>query len=258
LEGPSTGESAVNEGKAVFNHPSYFLPCVADTFEAVQVANNHMLDQGEAGLGLTLTALQREGVAWVGAGRNLFQAWDYHLVEDKVALIAASYTCFNDRNATDCSTVARISDPDRFFRSTLQKIRTLHPQAAIGMLVHLGLEYDPLATHHHKLVARRFLDAGLDFFVGNHAHIPQQFELYRGKPIFYGLGNAVFDQDWGKWTMVGLAATLSFLQHPQTLRYQISHIQAHQVHISDFSQGYKPYFSPLDTDFRVAEWAQLD
>lgn len=40
------------------------------------------------------------------------------------------------------------------------------------------------------------IDAGYDLIIGMHPHILQGFEVYKGKYIFYSLGNFVFDMAW--------------------------------------------------------------
>ena len=40
---------------------------------------------------------------------------------------------------------------------------------------------------------RRMIDAGADAVVGTHPHVTQDVETYQGKPVFYSLGNFVFD-----------------------------------------------------------------
>ena len=42
--------------------------------------------------------------------------------------------------------------------------------------------------------ARQFIDAGADIVLGGHPHVTQSMEIYKNKPIFYSLGNFVFDQ----------------------------------------------------------------
>jgi poly-gamma-glutamate synthesis protein (capsule biosynthesis protein) len=42
-------------------------------------------------------------------------------------------------------------------------------------------------------MARLMIDAGADAVVGGHPHVTQDIEVYQGKPIFYSLGNFVFD-----------------------------------------------------------------
>lgn len=61
-----------------------------------------------------------------------------------MALIAVSYTCYNDKNRKDCDTVARASDDIEHLRKTIEKIKKNHPKASIGILPHVALEYNPL------------------------------------------------------------------------------------------------------------------
>ncbi|HXG23747.1 MAG TPA: CapA family protein, partial [Chthonomonadales bacterium] len=42
-------------------------------------------------------------------------------------------------------------------------------------------------------IARAAIDAGADMVIGHHPHVVQDTEIYKGKPIFYSLGNFVFD-----------------------------------------------------------------
>lgn len=57
-----------------------------------------------------------------------------------------------------------------------------------------GVEYTDTANAHQTAMAHAFVDAGADFVVASHPHWVQNFEIYQGKPIFYSLGNFVFDQ----------------------------------------------------------------
>ncbi len=58
---------------------------------------------------------------------------------------------------------------------------------------------------------RHMIELGADMVVGTQAHQPQTFELYQGKPIFYGLGNLFFDQTYWPGTTRGLILTHYFL-----------------------------------------------
>lgn len=57
---------------------------------------------------------------------------------------------------------------------------------------------------------RNLIDMGADMVVGTQAHQPQTFELYQGKPIYYGLGNLFFDQVYWPGTMRSLILTHYF------------------------------------------------
>lgn len=54
------------------------------------------------------------------------------------------------------------------------------------------------------------IDAGADMVVGTQAHQPQTYELYKGKSIYYGLGNLYFDQSYWPGTERGIVLTHYF------------------------------------------------
>lgn len=98
--------------------------------------------------------------------------------------------------------------------------------------VHWGKEYerDPvadasLAPDDPRELGNLFVDWGADVVVGNHPHWYQGIEWYSpdannliaeqrrsatAKPIFYALGNTVFDQEWSIETKRGYLAKLHF------------------------------------------------
>ena len=59
-------------------------------------------------------------------------------------------------------------------------------------------------------LAHAAIDAGADLVIGNHAHWAGAMEVYEGKPIWYALGNFVFDQTWSEPTMEGITLELTF------------------------------------------------
>ena len=61
-----------------------------------------------------------------------------------------------------------------------------------------------------QALARASIDAGADMVIGNHAHWAAAMEVYEGKPIWYALGNFVFDQTWSEPTMEGVTLELTF------------------------------------------------
>ncbi len=60
-------------------------------------------------------------------------------------------------------------------------------------------------------VFRQVIDMGADMVVGTSAHQPQTYELYNGKPIYYGLGNMYFDQVQWPGTERGIILTHYFV-----------------------------------------------
>ena len=69
---------------------------------------------------------------------------------------------------------------------------------------HWGAEYSARPFTGQQRLARQIIDAGADMVIGNHAHWAGAMEVYKGKPIWYALGNFVFDQTWSEPTMEGI------------------------------------------------------
>ena len=75
---------------------------------------------------------------------------------------------------------------------------------------HWGVEYRAKPTSVQRNLAHAAIDAGADLVIGNHPHWVQGMEVYKGKPIWYALGNFVFDQSWSNYTMEGITVELTF------------------------------------------------
>jgi poly-gamma-glutamate synthesis protein (capsule biosynthesis protein) len=58
---------------------------------------------------------------------------------------------------------------------------------------------------------RNLIDLGADMVIGTQAHQPQTYEFYKGKPIYYGLGNLYFDQTQWPGTERGIILTHYFV-----------------------------------------------
>ena len=81
--------------------------------------------------------------------------------------------------------------------SDISKMQKLNCDLKI-LSLHRGSEYHSYPTKQQKELAHAFIDHGADVIIGNHSHIPWEREIYKDKPIFYSLGNFLFDQDRGK------------------------------------------------------------
>ena len=64
------------------------------------------------------------------------------------------------------------------------------------VLPHWGSESNAIPNWNQRTSAKQIVEAGADLVVGNHTHVVQAIQELDGVPVFYGLGNFVFDQDW--------------------------------------------------------------
>jgi len=62
--------------------------------------------------------------------------------------------------------------------------------------IHWGNEYLPASEQWRIDLAHEMIDAGADIIHGHHPHVYQKSEIYKGKSIYYSLGNFIFDQSW--------------------------------------------------------------
>jgi poly-gamma-glutamate synthesis protein (capsule biosynthesis protein) len=92
------------------------------------------------------------------------------------------------------------------FERAIEEIKNIRAQVDIVVFCpHWGTEFkigDP--GQKIRAEAYKLIDAGADLIVGGHPHVVQDSETYKGKKIYYSLGNFIFDQYFQKETMEGL------------------------------------------------------
>lgn len=162
-------------------------------FNVATLANNHCRDYGGKALMHTIDELQRNDIYTVGAGKNLPDA-DKVLYLKHGSNIAAVINCCEHEFtvATDSEAGANPLDPVRQYYS-IQEARRLADYVIV--IVHGGHENFQYPSLRMQDTYRFFIDAGADVVINHHQHCISGIEEYHGKPIFYGLGNFLFDTD---------------------------------------------------------------
>lgn len=160
-------------------------------FNLVTLANNHVLDYGSVGLIDTLDNCQKVGIDYVGAGRNLEEARKAKFYEIKGKRIAIYNVAENEfGNTYDDKPGGNPLDPV----NNSYDIKDAKKHADyLFVIVHGGREHYQLPSPRVQQLYRFFIDNGADAVVGHHTHCYSGYENYNGKPIFYSLGNFVFD-----------------------------------------------------------------
>lgn len=179
-------------------------------FDILSLANNHTFDFGERGLLDTLTALDTVGIVHVGAGRDDVEAGQPMFVSVngiQFAFLAYTDGHFSGREAGAERPGAAFMRPERM-KVAVEGAKTFADIVIVSM--HSGDEYELEPNENQKAFARAAIDAGADIVVGHHPHVVQSAEIYQGKPIYYSLGNFVFDQMWSEETRSGLVLEVVF------------------------------------------------
>lgn len=171
------------------------LKVLARHFDAVGLANNHSGDFGALAFSEMLTLLENHGIAYFGGGADLAQAHAPLMIERKGLRIALlGYNEFFPRSfEADYDKPGVAWSEDEQVRLDIANARTRFGADLVIPVMHWGWEHEHSASKRQRQLARLMIDAGADAVVGGHPHVTQDIEHYRGKPIFYSLGNFVFD-----------------------------------------------------------------
>lgn len=160
-------------------------------FNACTLANNHILDQGEKSCIDTKRLLEDVGINTVGAGKNLGEASEILYLKKDEEVLAVINCCEHEFSiSTETSAGANPLNPiQQFYKIQEAKKNTDY----VLVIVHGGHEHYQLPSPRMKETYRFFIDAGADAVVNHHQHCYSGYEVYKEKPIFYGLGNFLFD-----------------------------------------------------------------
>jgi poly-gamma-glutamate capsule biosynthesis protein CapA/YwtB (metallophosphatase superfamily) len=156
----------------------------------VTLANNHLLDCGRAAVLDTLESLTQAGLSPLGAGSDetTAQIPVIQLAQGKRIGLLNYY--WNPRTAARENRPGSCRDtPERLEAG----IRSLREKAdRVVVIFHWGIPYKLTPLPEDLAKARFAIDCGADVVVGHHPHVIQPFEVYRGHPIFYSVGNFTF------------------------------------------------------------------
>lgn len=186
-------------------------------FTGVTMANNHIMDYGGDGLRKSVECCKAKGLDVVGVGHNLKEAESTLYLEKDGKTIAVINCCEHEFSiATETEAGANPLNPVRQFYA-IQEAKKKADYVLV--IVHGGHEMFQLPSPRMVETYRFFIDAGADAVVNHHQHCYSGYETYKGKPIFYGLGNFCFDEEgnnidsWYEGYMVELEIDNTYIKH---------------------------------------------
>lgn len=160
--------------------------------DLVSLANNHTLNYGKAGFVETKKHLGDKAIGYVG---------DNNLETFQVGDVKLGFLGFEKSQQVS----PKLTETEKNLIS--------ESNAKVDILIvsmHWGVEYQDKALPGVTNLAHEIVDLGADVIVGHHPHWVQNIENYNGVPIYYSLGNLVFDQMWSERTREGLLVKLTF------------------------------------------------
>jgi capsule synthesis protein PGA_cap len=211
FENPAPNSFTWHRSKTVFTaDPTLIDGLMKAGIDYVGIANNHIGDAGNTGILQTIANLKKRGLKYSGAGKDLVAAQKPAILGangTKVAIlaydaIAPGYHAAKGEPGSSKLTIKAVQAGVKAARKAGAKVVIVFP--------HWGTEYKYSPFQNQQRLARQIIDAGADMIIGNHAHYAAAVEIYKGKPIWYALGNFVFDQTWSEPTMEGITLELTF------------------------------------------------
>ena len=211
LENPVVAGAVWHPDATTFTGDPRLLPILDQAgIDGVTLANNHILDAGVSGMQETKQYLEEAGISYAGAGVDLATAREPMIFDlGGVKLGVLSYLDIPGYGWAWATENAAGTAPlqEEVMREDIERLR---PRVDLILVMpHWGEEYLASPEPGQMELAHAAVEAGADLVVGGHAHWPKGIEVYEEKPIFYGVGNFLFDQSWSEETSTGVFAEIT-------------------------------------------------
>lgn len=175
---------------SISNHPFVISPVILSKISHMSlygVANNHVMQAGDDAYLQTLSFLKRQSILYAGSDNQ--RSVEFSHQDKHIGFMAFS---MRPDNFTD--------NPLYWHLPKLAEIQSeIHKLSDCDLRIvyaHWGYEFVNHPNIEQRQMAHWLIDSGADIVVGMHPHVAQGAEIYKGKHIFYSLGNSVFNMAW--------------------------------------------------------------
>jgi poly-gamma-glutamate capsule biosynthesis protein CapA/YwtB (metallophosphatase superfamily) len=177
--------------KFVFRANPQWLSTIHDNgITHVTVANNHSFDFGDEGIHQTISNLKKFEIHPIGYNAENTAACLPTNIEKYGIHLAVFSSCFLQQNNTQtCNETASI------LSENIREFKKAHPDYFVIVCLHWGVELRTTPTVEQIEEAHLIINSGADAIIGHHPHVVQTIEIFKGKYIFYSIGNFIFDNN---------------------------------------------------------------
>ncbi len=219
LEGPITDNASVSIYSEIGSSPNFvftFDPVIVQTLKSnnillVGIGNNHIGNMGAEGITQTKKYLTEGGIDYFGyAGPHYSEP---SFIIKNIGGLRLGFVNYNE-----------------FVEGGKEKafadMNAVRDSADVVILVaHWGYEYVPISPEYVQVLAHEFIDAGVGLVIGAHPHVIQQKEVYKGKTIYYSLGNFVMDQYFSAETQKGMLVEATIDPKDLSMEFEEHYVQ---------------------------------
>lgn len=209
LEGPFADSRRATSKEIAFRFDPILLPMLKKyNFGMFSQANNHSLDMGSAGYAESLENLKSAGFDVYGA--------QYRLDDSSIKVKQVGNNTILFIGLNDTNEPVNMEKVKALILRGQTIDEDLKPEFTI-VNIHWGQEYKEISNSRQRELAHALIDAGGDIVIGHHPHVVQEMEIYKNRPIFYSLGNFVFDQYFSVPTQQGLGIGIALRPNSITI-----------------------------------------
>jgi len=169
--------------------------CVENGFNLISLSNNHTGDFGESALIKTVDEFKSALIIGVGTWEEAYRVKTIEINSIKIGFLSVAQCEFGILNdywtSKESVGCAWINYP-RLNNIIAEAKRSLD---YLFVITHAGIEFFDYPLPEWRDRYKELIDSGADAIIGGHPHVPQGWELHKGKPIFYSLGNFYFDME---------------------------------------------------------------
>lgn len=168
----------------VFSIDSSDIPMLKEAgFKIITIENNHSVDLGSNGKAKSIEVLRKNNLNPVCFDNSP----QFFTVKD----VVISVVTLNDVIARDSS---KNEIPSIEVEQKLRLAKNLSNIVIVS--IHWGSELLDWPNKRQREIAHWLISKGADIIIGSHPHVVQKPEMVDGKPVFFSLGNHLFDQKY--------------------------------------------------------------
>jgi len=199
LESPLVHEADAIK-KTFFGDPEFVCFLRECGINVVNIANNHILEQGNEGFRSTIQALNNAELGIIG--QSIDSKSKIFYIDVKGLKIAIAGFSNVDLHIIQNDNHFAVLNEDNVI-NTIESMEEHMVDLKI-LSFHWGNEYIHVPSIDQRKMAYKFIDNGADIIVGHHPHVIQPYEKYKHGHIFYSLGNFIFDYIHSRMVSFGL------------------------------------------------------
>lgn len=158
------------------------------------LAQNHVFDHLEDGFNQTVKSLEKQNINYFGAGNYSNYKTDFIIQKNDIKIGLLNYVTLDTNPGVPENSEIKVNVFD--IENVKNKIKDLKNKVDhIVIVLHWGgkVEGGSYPDLNQPKIAKALIDSGGDLIIGHHSHTIQPFEIYKGKHIYYSLGNFCFD-----------------------------------------------------------------